>query len=137
MQRNESNDDQIADLTAAVENLAEQVEVLRNVLDEIRDDLQYAIRNGQFRGELPSPMMLRVMPADPLDPEWAQKLAALNRRPPESSRDSAAQYDHAGDNESSQAKGESSADVAASANDDESDAVAGAEPGSSPPGWLF
>ena len=38
-----------ADLTGEIIRLREEVRVLRDVLDEIREELQYAVRNGELQ----------------------------------------------------------------------------------------
>ena len=69
--------DDIAELTSAVRELAEQVEVLRNVLDEMRDQLSWALRNDAFSDGLPRPSVLKRMAADPTASDWAERLEIL------------------------------------------------------------
>lgn len=67
---------QLKRLIDAVEAVAGQLHVLRQVLDEIREEVQWAIRNDRLRCP---PHVCRVtsMPADPLAPEWAERLNEL------------------------------------------------------------
>lgn len=64
--------DSIAD---SLDRLREELAVVRQVLDEIREELEWANRN---RGEPDStPMMPRritSMPLDPCAPDWAERL---------------------------------------------------------------
>lgn len=66
--------DEVRELRAAVERLADEVNVLRRVLDELRDDFAWALNNrDQFRcaGAM-SP--LTSMPKDPLATDFGERL---------------------------------------------------------------
>lgn len=69
-----SGAERIERLIDAVEEVAAQIEVLRQVIDEIREEFQWAVRNNRM-----APHVVRVtsMAKDPLDPEWAAKLNRL------------------------------------------------------------
>jgi hypothetical protein len=60
-------------LTDAVEEVAGELKVLRTALDEIRDDLGWAISNDRFRPET-QPVPLTSMPRNPLAPDWSERL---------------------------------------------------------------
>src|SRR5437870_13550843 len=66
-------------LVDAVESVAGQIEVLRNVLDEIREDLGWAINNDRFRCP-PHGCQVTSMPVDPCAEDWPER---LNRLKPE------------------------------------------------------
>ena len=69
----------IENLASCVTELTGQIEVLRNVLDEIREDFAWAVQNGRLStGQLPRPFVLKRMAADPTAPDWAER---LNREP--------------------------------------------------------
>lgn len=64
-------------LVEAVESVADQLHVLRVVLDEIRDEFQFAVRNPErFHGASP---MCRVtsMPTNPCAADWAERVNRL------------------------------------------------------------
>ena len=69
--------ERIERLIDAVEAVAGQIEVLRNVIDEIRDEFQWAVRNDRL-----APHVVRVtsMAKDPCDPQWAEKLNRIDPR---------------------------------------------------------
>jgi hypothetical protein len=64
-------------LTNAVAQLAGEVGVLRTILDEIQDDIAWAIDNGRLatrhRDRVP-PMHITSMAKDPLSRDWAKLL---------------------------------------------------------------
>lgn len=66
-------------LIEAVETVGNQLEVLRQVLDEVREEFQWAVRNGQLVSP-PSITHVTSMPRDPCAPDWAER---LNRLTPE------------------------------------------------------
>lgn len=68
---------QIARLIDAVEEVAEQLQVLREVIDEIREEFQWAVRNNRLRCP---PMHITSMPKDPLAPDFGTR---VNRYTPE------------------------------------------------------
>ena len=69
----------IENLASCVTELTGQIEVLQNVLDEIREDFAWAVQNGRLStGQLPRPFVLKRMAADPTTPDWAER---LNREP--------------------------------------------------------
>ena len=66
--------ERIERLIDAVEAVADQIEVLRNVIDEIRDEFQWAVRNHRLA---PHVVHVTSMAKDPCDPRWAEKLNRL------------------------------------------------------------
>ena len=78
--------EEIAALTAAVEQLRQQVEVLTDVLDQVRDDLNWAINNcEEFRSSPSYIMHITSMPADPLAEDFGERVNRFSARdlPPE------------------------------------------------------
>jgi hypothetical protein len=61
--------EEIAELRLAIERLADEVRVLRDALDEARDEFTWAARNDKLGGALP-PTVLTSMPLDPLSKDW-------------------------------------------------------------------
>jgi hypothetical protein len=63
-------------LAEAVERLADEVHVLRDVLGEVRDDLAWALHNDRLRPARPHvPVVpLTSMPLDPLAPDFGERL---------------------------------------------------------------
>jgi hypothetical protein len=69
------------DLITAVEALRCEVQVLREVLDAIRDDFAWALKNRAFRCDgMPPAFHLTSMPADPLAADFGER---INRLKPE------------------------------------------------------
>lgn len=66
----------MARLTAAVDALREEVRVLRDVIDEIRDDLTWACNNADtFRCRAPRHVVhITSMPKDPCDPDFGKRV---------------------------------------------------------------
>jgi hypothetical protein len=67
----ERDTEQIDRLTAAVERLADEVRVLRDVLDELREDFRWASRNDKLGGAV---FMLTSMPADAAAEDWPERV---------------------------------------------------------------
>ena len=67
-------------LTESIDGLSQHVEVLRNVLDEIREDFSWALRNDRLPIVLESAVVHR-MALDPSDPDWGEKLVAARHSP--------------------------------------------------------
>jgi hypothetical protein len=67
---------QLDRLIDAVETVAEQLQVLREVIDEIREEFQWAIRNDRLRcpGQV---VHVTSMPADPCAEDWAERVNRL------------------------------------------------------------
>ncbi len=73
------SDETIEELTQTVNSLVEQVRILRQAVDEIGDELGWAIRN-RFRDQLPSPpFVLNSFPLDPLADDFAERVNAVSR----------------------------------------------------------
>lgn len=72
-------------LTESITELSDQVEVLRDVLDEIRSDLQWAVQNERLVA-LPIVCMehfaVKRMAADPTSAEWGSRLEIETLRMP-------------------------------------------------------
>ena len=88
-------------LTIEVENLKDEVRVLRDVMDEIREDLEWLVRNLRIV-DAPRPLQLTSMPLDPTADDFhlrineisdddrrqlREQLAASERRSDEGIRD--------------------------------------------------
>lgn len=73
-----SSESRLEKLEAAIERLADQVAVLTAAVDELTDEVQW--RNNELRNfrELPAPFVLKSMPKDPLAKDWR-----INRVRPE------------------------------------------------------
>lgn len=67
------------DLVELVKQLTQELTVLRQAVDELREEIQWGNRNPV---ELPSPFRLRSMALDPAADDWAER---LNRLPDDSS----------------------------------------------------
>lgn len=67
--RNETSHEDIPDLAIAVEQLTEETRILRQSLDELRDDVVWAARQVLSAGEAVSPNCLPRRPRDPLAPD--------------------------------------------------------------------
>jgi hypothetical protein len=64
-----------------VARLAEELRTLRDAIDEIREELQWANRNADdLPGHPLHSFRLRSMPTDPAAPDWAERVNAV---PPE------------------------------------------------------
>jgi hypothetical protein len=74
---NEKRAEGESEAAAAVDRLTDNVRVVWQTLDEIRDDLQWALRNVAQAAEVLRPMRVTSMALDPRDPEWGSKLNAL------------------------------------------------------------
>jgi len=78
--------EQVEHLTDAVHSLADQVEGLRNVLDELRSQLVLAIRNGRLSDPSSSWLVrLKSMPADPTG-DWSNRVGVESIEVPTSVR---------------------------------------------------
>jgi hypothetical protein len=79
----------IEQLTESVRGLTNQVEVLRNVLDELRSEVVWGIRNGRFGFDPASEwhVRLRSMPADPCA-DWSGRVHTDSTKVTKSSLDS-------------------------------------------------
>ena len=66
--------ERIERLIDAVEAVAGQIEVLREAIDEIREEFPWAVRNDRLP---PHVVHVTSMAKDPCDPRWAEKLNRL------------------------------------------------------------
>ena len=66
--------DEIHELRSAVERLADEVRVLRQVLDDIRDDFAWALNNAEKFRYVPGIHPLTSMPKDPLAPDFGERI---------------------------------------------------------------
>ena len=60
-------------LTIEVENLKDEVRVLRDVMDEIREDLEWLVRNLRIADD-PRPLQLKSFPLDPTADDFHQRI---------------------------------------------------------------
>ena len=71
-------DDQLAMLTDEIVLLRQEVEVLRNVLDEVRDSLQWTIRNGVLPNhDVIKPLHITSLPLDPAADDFHERVNAV------------------------------------------------------------
>ncbi len=71
--------EQIADLQDSVASLSQEVQVLRDILDEIREDFSWALRNGHSKSEdNPQHSILKKMALDPSAEDWQDRLEIVN-----------------------------------------------------------
>lgn len=78
----------LRDLTAVLQAIADEMQLIREALDEIREELSWANRNTPAA----PPFRLTSMSADPTAPDWAERLnrftpadlpeAASSQKPP-------------------------------------------------------
>jgi hypothetical protein len=62
----------------AIDRLTDELRVMRETLDEIREDLEHALRNGKLGCRyLPPGFRLTSMSADPTAPDFAERVNAL------------------------------------------------------------
>jgi len=80
--------DELEHVTDVVREAVEQLDVLSDIEDEKREDIQWAVRNQKPIFQLTS------MPADPAAPDWAQHVNRLTPTdvPDQPDRPSAARY---------------------------------------------
>lgn len=65
--------ERIERLIDAVETVSAQIELLRIVLDELREEFAWAVRNDRFRSP-PHIVHVTSMAADPCASDWAERL---------------------------------------------------------------
>ena len=66
---------QIGQLTSAVQPLTDELRVLREVLDEIREDFQHAVLNDKLTCPAVEPMRrITSVPVDPAAQDFAQRV---------------------------------------------------------------
>jgi hypothetical protein len=71
------SDERLSDLQDSVQSLAHHVEVLREAIDDVREELQWALRNLDRFSDLPMHSLLKSMASDPAAPSWADRLKLL------------------------------------------------------------
>ena len=64
---------ELATLTGAIGRLSDQVQVLREAVDDFRTDFQWAVHNRPSM-KVPRPSVLKRMAADPCALDWAERL---------------------------------------------------------------
>jgi hypothetical protein len=75
MRRRNSHDSADDSVAAALDRLREELAVVRQVLDEIHDELQWANRSYPAdEGAAPPYRRITSMPLDPTVPDWAEQL---------------------------------------------------------------
>lgn len=63
------------DSTAVLDRLQEELAMARQMLEEIQDDLAWAIMNQQDRDrDLVGPLRITSMPLDPCAPDWFERV---------------------------------------------------------------
>ena len=74
------SEDPIEELTLTVAKLTEQVRMLRQAVDEIGDELGWAIRNRVIAQVHPPPFHLTSFPLDPLMENFGKQVNAVSRQ---------------------------------------------------------
>jgi hypothetical protein len=69
----------VEELTLAVNSLTDQVRMLRQAVDEIGDELGWAIRNRVIPELLPPVIPITSMPVDPLADDFCQRVNEVPR----------------------------------------------------------
>ena len=70
-----TNEDQLSSLTDELIALRQEVQVLRNVLDEMREDVAWGIRNGVLpSANLIKPLKLTSLPLDPAVEDFHERV---------------------------------------------------------------
>ena len=83
--------DDVAEFTDEVRKLREEVQVLRDVLSEVHEELQWAVRNGLLPHDVAAPMRrITSMPLDPEAPDFAERINAIPTEQVEALRSSVA-----------------------------------------------
>jgi hypothetical protein len=78
-------------LISVLQTVADRLQIVGDILDDIYSELQWAVRNREPCCRS-SPPPLTSMPGDPLDPEFGEKLnrSAPEQHPPPASSEAAA-----------------------------------------------
>lgn len=71
---------QVTALTEAVNRLNQQVQVLTEILDEVRDDLQWAISNREEFRCSPQPFHVTSMPKDPCVSDFHKRVDRVSAK---------------------------------------------------------
>lgn len=83
-ERSPATSDEVALLRDEVTDLKNQVRVLSDILDEIREELQWVTRNGLPIPEpLPTVPVLKRMAVDPCANDWNERLVIVRGEFPE------------------------------------------------------
>src|SRR5437773_1451125 len=69
--------EEIRELRAAVERLAHELRIMREVVDDVRECFEWGVQNDKFAGVPRHVMHITSMPKDPCDHAWGEKLNAL------------------------------------------------------------
>jgi hypothetical protein len=69
----------LARLVEAVERVSEELSALYQILDQIRDDFGWALKNDRFR-TIPEAAMVTSLPRDPLAPDWNERVNRIALR---------------------------------------------------------
>lgn len=71
MKRNPRQSSEKDQWLEAIRELRDEIHVLRMALDELREEVQWANRNGERGAQsLPKPFVLTSMPLDPAAEDW-------------------------------------------------------------------
>ena len=66
-----------SDIESELQQLREEVRVLRDVIDEIRELIEYSVQNGiPIRSDVPYGVV-KQMPLDPCDPDWRSRVVIV------------------------------------------------------------
>jgi hypothetical protein len=75
MTRSRSHTDSEDSIAAALDRLREELAVVRQVLDEIQQELEWANRNSPDREQVAATYRrITSMPLDPCAPDWAERV---------------------------------------------------------------
>jgi hypothetical protein len=71
---------QVVEEGSLLKQLVDEVHVLREAIDDLRNEVEWAVRNVLQNGEpRPLPAPITSMPLDPCDPAFASRLIAVSR----------------------------------------------------------
>jgi len=72
--------DETAELRHEIADLKDQVRVLSDILDEIREEISWVTRNGlPVRSPMPVSPVLKRMALDPLAEDWGERLQIVRQ----------------------------------------------------------
>jgi hypothetical protein len=65
---------QVEALSGHVDTLAQRIQILTLAVDDVREELGWALNNDKFRGEPPPPMHITSLPRDPLAADFGEQI---------------------------------------------------------------
>ena len=76
--KTDMTDDLLDNLAIEVSDLKDEIKVFRTVMDEIREDLEWLVRNLRI-ADVPRPIQLTSMPVDPCADDFHERVNAVSR----------------------------------------------------------